>query len=390
VEILFNTARPIGGSGFFYADILEVEMKKLILILLCLGLTGCSTWYKDYGLEKNQLLSREAIPQLMEALTNNDPKTRRSALRYIARQRELSREAIPIVVNIARNDKDDKVKIYATKTLAQIMPNTQENINIISGLVKSNTDPEIAGVAHRVLQRIKNKEVAGEVDSPTFKDSEPPSDIAVELTPMFQFYNGYKVQHPSRSYKMVPIQLRIENHSNLSIDIDMNSIELFNIKGNPIKRLSLENAKQRLFYGPGYFARSIVTGFPVVSQVRAGKANGKISKHCENTVLIASPTPPGETKEGYLYYDCPSRPRAINGWRMNFSYTQEEQIFDVQYVFGEGGKITKKQPSYEATPVVAEGKSLKEKLIQLKHLREADLITLEEYEAKKSALLEEL
>jgi hypothetical protein len=365
-------------------------MKKLILILVCLGLTGCSTWYKDYGLEKNQLLSREAIPQLVEALSDNDPKTRHRALRYIARQRELSREAIPIVVKIAQNDKDDKVKIYATKTLAQIMPNTQENINIISGLVKSNTDPEIAGVAHRVLLRIKNKETGRVIDSPALTDSEQPTDIAVELKPMFQFYNGYKVQHPSRSYKMIPVQLKMENHSNLPINIDMNSIELFDIKGTSIKRLPLENAKQRLFYGPGYFARSIVTGFPVVSQVRAGKANGKISKHCENTALTTSSIPPGESKEGYLYYDCPSRPRAINGWRMNFSYTQEEQIFDVQYIFGEDVKITKRQITHEATPVVVGNESLEEKFLQLKHLREADLITQEEYETKKSTLLDAL
>jgi len=370
-------------------------MKKLVLILLCLGLTGCGGWYKDYGLQKNQLLTHEALPQLIRALEDPNPKTRYNALRYIAKQRELAHPAIPAVVALAKTDKDEKTRACAIRVLAYIMQCTQANIDTVSNMLGGNLSLELTETIKQTRSRIIDKGVTGKKTPHLFENIELSKNITVELTPSFQFYNGYKNQYPSRSYKMIPIGFYARNDSDSTVRIDISSIKLFDAGKKPVARLPIEEVKNRFFYGAGYFAKSVLTGFPVVSQVKAGKANGQISKHCENTLLTDSEIVPESSQRGFLYFDCPDRPTNINGWQLNFSYTKGVTKHFVEYIFGGSAKITEAQktmgtlPVSRDLPVTSENETLKKKLQQIKQLMDDRLITHEEYLNKRKILIEQ-
>ncbi len=185
---------------------------------------------------------------------------------------------------------------------------------------------------------------------------------------------------------MVPIEFKITNKSQYPFKIDIGSVKLLGSNKVEVGQLSVEEAINRQQYSIG---KSIITGFPVLSQIKAGTANGKISKYCESTLLTDSELLPGDSRTGFLYYNCPDRPKTIGGWQLNFTCIQNGyQANDIEYVFGEGPKVVIRIIENKRNVASTNTESLEDKLLNLKILMDKNLITEDEYEKKRALLIE--
>ena len=355
----------------------------ILFVYIAFLLPGCNSWYTNYGLQKGQLLSNEALPNLISALNDSDAKTRKSALRYISKQKEQAKDAVPDVVELIKYEVDEDVKIYAIRVLACIMPYTQENIDIMSKVLDFTTDQKMKDVANQALTRIKNKNI--DADSALGGIVDLPDGITVEIIAKFSFYNGYVTRQPSRHDYMIPIEFKITNNSNHTLKMDIDSVKLIGLYKRERLKLSLRDAIQRQHYS---IAKSLI-GFPGVSQIKAGVANGKISGYCEKTILTNAEIFPGENQNGFLYFNCPERPKNISGWQLNFTCTQVDyQGFDIEYIFGSGFDVVNRLIESNKIDHIVEEKTLEGKILTLKRLMDKKLITEEEYVKKKKALID--
>ncbi len=363
-------------------------MALFICILVIATCTGCSRWYTAYGLSNSQLKSKESLPNLLRALDDPSPRTRQAALKYISRLRRAGREAIPNVVELVKNDPDEKVRAYAIRTLGQIMPCTQKNIDLMQEIINANSG-EMVSLAENVLTTIKNRDTAGAGISADYGLVHLDDGVEIEITPAFDFYNGYVTIQPSIARYMLPIEIQINNQTNSSISMSADNVKFFDDKGVQKSLLSVDEAIKRQHFSVG---KSIILGFPVVSQIKTGRANGMISKYCEEIVLTAFEVLPGETVKKVLFFDCPLRPRQIAGWQLDFTCVEKAygKKMYVKYIFGSGEEITIEQIPLEL-PLSSKNPTnpttLENKLLELKHLKDKKLITEEEYFEKRKSLI---
>ncbi|SLM29303.1 Protein of unknown function [Desulfamplus magnetovallimortis] len=378
-------------------------MKKIWMIMVGVFFIGCSggAWYQNYGLQKGQLLSTQAIPALVFALDDENDKTRVQALKCISRQKEAAADAIPGIVDFIKTESDEDIRVYAIKTLAYIMPNTKENVTILSKAIDSAKIISSSNIekANSALAALESKEqIAPGAISINGGYVDIIDEISLKLEAKFRFYNGYITDKPSMHHYMVPIEFKIANHSSDFIKINTNSIKLLRPNGMTVSKMSLDQAKDQACYS--VVKRSVVSGvaggiiFGTISGTKAGKANAKIRKYITNTFLTDADIIPGEKKTAYIYFNCPDRPTTLEGWGLSFLCIHgSSQIFDIKYVFGEGAtvserKINEKHDLMLDKNMLVDEATLEDKLIKLKELYDKELITEQEYTQQKKRLID--
>jgi len=353
--------------------------------------TGCSRWYADYGINKGQLRSREILPNLILALDDPKPRTRHSALRIISRLKHTAQEAIPKVTELAKNDVDEDIRHYAINVLRMIMPYTPENVDFMSEVIRANSG-ELAKVAEQTLNSIKTKGVPS-TESENSGEIHLDDGVEIKLTPEFLFYNGYVTLQPSRSAHMLPVEIQISNQTNALLSLTAESFKLSDNEGKQRSQLPIEAAIKRQQYDIGAAVlRGLVILGPIPA-IKAGRANGIISKFCEEKILTELELQPGENVKKVLFFDCPLRPKQITGWELDFSCLQKEygKQIDIKYFFGTGAQITTREIAFKSSlsrpspsPV-----NLESKLLELKYLKDKKIITEEEYFEKRRLLIKE-
>ena len=371
------------------------KTKLLAIILLCaltaFMVTGCSRWYTDYGINKGQLRSREILPQLIQALDDQKPRTRREALHHISRLKLSAQEAIPKVVELAKTDTDEKTRHYAIKVLRLIMPNNPENIELMKEVANCNSG-DLAVEAENTLSSIERQDPT----DPTLENLNKiniADGIEIKLTPEFLFYNGYVTIQPSRSTSMLPIEIEISNQTNAPLNLDSRCFTLLDSEGEQKSQLPVEAAIKRQQYDIGAAVlRGLVILGPIPA-VKAGRANGIISKFCEAKVLTTLEVKPGEQLKKTIFFNCPSRPTQVSGWQLDFSCQQKNcgKKINLHHTFGVGVEITTEQitPQPQLAHHLPTPLSLESKLTELKVLKDKNLITEEEYVEKRRLLIEE-
>ncbi len=373
---------------------IQRKIRFLILVSFCLcavlTTTGCHQWYTDYGINKGQLKSREILPNLIQAL--NDPKfrTRQAALQRISRLKLSAQEAIPKVVILAKTDPDENTRHYAIKVLKSIMPNTTKNLKIMDDVANCNSG-DLAIEAKNTSEFIKRKSPANELTN-NGKISLP-DGIEIKLTPEFIFFNGYVTIYPSRSAYMLPIEIAVNNQTDSPINLNSKSFILLDQEGKQKSQLSVTAAIKRQQYD---ISAAVLRGLVIlgpIPAVKAGRANGIISKFCEAKVLTTLEIQPGEQIKKTIFFDCPTRPKEIDGWQLDFSCSQKDfgKKTNIHYIFGSGAKITTEKitPRTQSTQHLAAAPTLESKLLELNSLKEKKLITEEEFAEKRKLLIKE-
>jgi hypothetical protein len=365
----------------------------LFSLIVSFSFAGCSRWYTEYGIDGSQLKSQEVLPQLILALDDPNSHTRHSSLRIISRLGLYGKDAVPKVVDLAKNDEEESIRLYAIKVLRLIMPATPENFTILEEIKKINTG-DLAIEAENSLIYLKKRK---SMTDPTFDDTIKIVDgITITVMPEPSFYNGYKtIDITSRG--IIPIKIDINNQSSHPFHLDAKTFTLTDDTGKSSQPIPLEIVIKKQQYSIG---KTFLLGFPVVSQVRAGRANGIISKFCEENVLTSVDVPPGKTSEKILFFNCTRRARVFSGWQLAFSSQQRNDPVrtNVEYIFDTGINITT-EPATEidgwastSTPIhqsEAPPLSLEQKLLELKNLRDKNLITEKEYATKRNNLIDQ-
>ncbi|ACN18062.1 hypothetical protein HRM2_p00680 (plasmid) [Desulforapulum autotrophicum HRM2] len=368
------------------------KIKLIISIFLCVTAisttTGCHQWYTAYEINKGQLRSREILPNLIQALDDPKPRTRRAALQRISRLKLSAQEAIPKVVILAKTDDDEDTRHYAIKVLRLIMPNSPENLKIMEDVAICNSG-DLAIEAENTSNSIKRKSsanklaIAGKINMP--------DGIEIKLTPEFIFFNGYVTIYPSRSAYMLPIEIYINNQTDAPIKLNSENFTLSDPEGKQRTQLSVTAAIKRQQYDIG---AAVLRGIVILGPIpvsKAARANGIISKFCEAKVLTTIEVQPGAQVKKAIFFDCPSRPIQISDWQLDFSYTQKDcnKRTHIHYIFGTGEEITTEDTTSQPhlTNHSPSPTTLEIKLLELNHLKEKKLITEEEYIEKRESLI---
>lgn len=347
--------------------------------------TGCSRWYVDYGLDKDQLSSKEALPVLILALDDPSAPTRRNALRCICRLQSDGQEAIPKVIELAKNDLDQEVRGYAIRTLREVMLYSQHNIDSMLEIAVANShDSRNSAEAKRALTTIEKK-------SADYGLVRLGDGVEIKMTPAFKFFNGYTTIRPSRAWSILPVDIEISNQTTAPLSLTAESFTLLDTEGEQKSQIPVEAAikKQQYDIGAAVLRGLVILG--PIPAIKAGRANGVISKFCEAKVLTTLEVQPGEHVEKVIFFNCPSRPQHIVGWQLDFNCLQKGCGKDthIQYTFGSGAEIsfTQFSPELKLSPTPT---SLENRLLELKALKDKELITEEEYKEKRKSLISEL
>ena len=363
---------------------------SLIIILACLiavsMTTGCNRWYVDYGIDRNQLKSKEVLPNLILALDDPAPQTRVSALRFITLLKHEAKEAIPKVVELAKNDTGKNVKYYAIHTLKMIVPCNQEGFDLMQDVISANSG-EMAILAESALETIKANEYITLEE--LLSHLHPCDGIELKITQVHKFFNGYSTINPSRLH-MLALEITINNKSDSPISFSAENFNLSNPDKGILPRMTPADVIQKQHFSIG---KTFLFGFPVVSQIKAGRANGIISKYCEEKVLTELTVAPGQDATKFLFFNCPKRPDQLSGWQLAFSLMQKDcgKKTNLHYTFGSGAEISTEHvtPQPLLTRQALQPVTLENKLLELESLKEKKLITEEEYTEKRKSLIKE-
>lgn len=352
--------------------------------------TGCGAWYAKYGINKGQIRSREVLPNLIQALDDPNPRTRRSSLQLISRLKLSAQDAIPKVVEIASSDEDKSIRHYAINVLRMIMPFSPENKDLLKEVAKANAG-ELAVEAENILEYIGGLEGDDSVSYDNGKINIA-DGMEITLTPEFTFYNGYVTIQPSRTAYMLPIEIEINNHTNATFSLNADSFILSGADGKQRAQLSVAAAVKRQQYdiGAAVFRGLVILG--PIPAVKAGRANGIISKFCEAKVLTTLDVQPGEQIKKTIFFDCPQRPDLVVGWQLSFDCLQKDCGLKnhVKYIFGAGAQIITEEIIKEhQVDVCGTSQSLENKLLTLQELKDKNLITESEYIEKRRLLIKE-
>ena len=357
-----------------------------ICIIVVLATTGCNRWYVDYGIGRNQLKSKEILPNLILALDDPEPRTRVSALRFITLLKYEAQDAIPKVVELAKNDTGKNVKYYAINTLRMIVPCNQEGLDLMQEVISANSG-EMATLAESALETIEGNEYITLEESLSLLH--PCDGIELKITQVHKFFNGYRTIYPSRLH-MLPFEIMISNQSDYSVSLSAESFKLSGPNGKILPQVTPADAIKKQYYSIG---KTFLFGFPVASQIKAGRANGIISKYCEEKVLTELILAPGQDTTKILFFNCPKLQEQFSGWQLAFSLTQKDcgQKTNIHYTFGSGAEITTEQitPRPLLTRRQPPPITLENKLLELESLKEKKLITEEEYTEKRELLIKE-
>jgi len=365
-------------------------------LIVSFAYTGCSRWYTEYGIEGSRLASQEILPQLIQALDDPKARTRHASLRRISKLKLYGKDAVSKVVDLAKNDEEESIRQYAIKVLRLIMPATPENFAILEEIKATNTG-DIAIEAENALNCLKKR---GTVADPTFDDTIKIADgVTITVMPEPSFYNGYKTIHIT-SLGIIPITLEIDNQSSYPFHLDAKTFTLTDDDENVRQPVPVVTAIKKQQYDIGL---SVLRGLVIlgpIPAIRAGRANGIISKYCEKNVLTSVDVPPGETSKKILFFNCTCRASVFSGWQLAFSSQQRNDPVrtNVEYIFDTGINITTEpateidgglqlQPQIhqaEAPPL-----SLEHKLLELRNLRNKNLITEQEYVTKRNNLIDQ-
>ena len=120
----------------------------LLISLISCGRIKSAGWYKNYGVEKNNLYDSSSIPKIIQALGDNSAHVRIKAI-YTLSQIGLNDETISKIIQ-ALGDNSAHVRIKAIYALSQIGLN-DETISKIKFMAKSDPNPAVQRVAQTEL-----------------------------------------------------------------------------------------------------------------------------------------------------------------------------------------------------------------------------------------------
>ena len=115
--------------------------KKLMLLsLLLFVVTGCSRgllgkvdslyWYQKYGIQKKEDIAKaESVPNLIEALKDDNYRIAIYAARYLGRIGPGAKKSIPALIETAKSDRYLRVRTNSIKSLWAIDKENPEIIN---------------------------------------------------------------------------------------------------------------------------------------------------------------------------------------------------------------------------------------------------------------------
>ncbi len=129
-------------------------MWKLLFLLICSLLCSCSygtvgqvqslCWYKNYDLEKLDLMDPDSIPQLIEATHDFNRRIQINALHALGYLRPHSISAMPRAMEMIRSPKNPRiVKIAAVDFFYQLGPFVKGEVDGLGKLLLSEKDREV-------------------------------------------------------------------------------------------------------------------------------------------------------------------------------------------------------------------------------------------------------
>jgi HEAT repeat protein len=94
----------------------------LASLLILFGCTSNQKLFDKYNIEKSTLDSCKSLPNLENALSDENENIRRQSLHYISRQGISAVHALPEVRYLAENDPSEENRCYAIRVVSRINP----------------------------------------------------------------------------------------------------------------------------------------------------------------------------------------------------------------------------------------------------------------------------
>jgi hypothetical protein len=255
----------------FTSTISGVWTVYLTIFVIIMVSSSCSatTWYKQYGIEKDNLMTPEAMPVLIQALDDPDPNVRVSAIRVIAKNRMRS-EALPKIKEMSDSDQDQRVRAYAKKAVRNIKP--------YSGL------------------------------KPITIEIMEPAPISIKIVPKPNIFNGYKNDNITRRVGILPLELIILNNSSRPVNIMSKYIQLMDETGVVMALLPIDTVIKKSKYSLGVFMYKSI------------KANNRIDIFYRKNELKDETIHSGSEYKGLVFFSVNRLLSSLKGYYLEIPY----------------------------------------------------------------------
>jgi hypothetical protein len=267
----------VGCTKIFSDKISNVWTVYLTILFIIMVSSSCSTtaWYEQYGIEKDNLMTPEAMPVLIQALDDPDPNVRVSAIRVIAKNRMRS-EALPKIKEMADSDQNQRVRAYAKKAIRNIKP--------YSGF------------------------------KPIAIDVMEPEPISINIVPKPNIFNGYKNDNITRRVGILPLELSIQNNTNSPLNIMSKYIQLMDETNTVKDLLPIDTVIKKSKYSLGVFMYKSI------------KANNRIDIFYRKNELKDEMIHSGSEYKGLVFFSVDRLLSNLKGYHLEIPLKSGKQM----------------------------------------------------------------